>query len=421
MIPFIRYSLPNGLRVVHNYDPSVSTVAVDVMYNTGARDEHRDATGLAHLFEHLMFGGSVNVESFDNELENAGGTDNAWTSGDFTNFFEVLPAANVETAFHLESDRMLALSFSPKSLDVQKSVVVEEFKQQCLNRPYGDLMHGLRKALYSPSHPYSWPVIGIEPDHIARVKMDDVKNWFYAHFAPNNAVIAIAGNLPYDKGRRLVEKWFADIPARNVAPRTLPDPGFPASDICLQMKGRVPYSVVTIAIPMDSYGTHDYFVADCITDILSAGRSSRFFRRIIADGDGSIIDADASIIGSEHPGFVMLNARTASADEATLRKAADRMMEELKTLGGSDPASTHELERALNRFESNFTLSNLDILSRAQNLAMAEIHGEDINDSVARQRSITTADISRVAAKLASTPKVVLYYLPEESDPGTPD
>ncbi len=411
MIEFQKYTLSNGLRVIHNYDPATVMVAVDVLYNTGARDEDRQLTGIAHLFEHLMFGGSKNIPDFDLELSNAGGENNAWTSNDFTNFFDILPAANIETAFHLESDRMLALSFNPEALEVQRNVVVEEFKQQCLNRPYGDLMHGLRSTLYSSAHPYSWPVIGLEPEHILKVTNDDIRRWFYAHYAPNNAVLAISGNLSYERGRELVEKWFGDIPAQDIAPRQLPDPGFPTEDKTTVMSGQVPHPTVVIAIPMDAYGSHDYRVADCITDILSAGRSSRIYRNLIAEGDGSILEADASIAGCEEPGFLMLNARLADSSPEALQRAQDALLGELASL--SD-VSEYELERTLNRFESTFALSNFDFLSKAQNLALAEMHGEDINDTVALQRRITTADIRRLSAQLSTSPKAILHYLPKE-------
>lgn len=409
---FSRYKLDNGLRVIHSYDPTTVMVAVDVLYNTGARDESRSLTGIAHLFEHLMFGGSVNIPQFDRELENAGGVSNAWTSNDFTNFFETVPAVNAETLFHLESDRMLGLAFKPEALEVQRSVVIEEFKQQCLNRPYGDLMHGLRDALYSPSHPYSWPVIGLEPAHIASVTDEDVRHWFYSHYAPNNAVLAIAGNLPYDRGRRMVEKWFGDIPSRSIAPRCLPEPGFPVKDIVREMRGRVPYPNVVTAIPMDAYGTHDYRVADCITDILSAGRSSRMMQNLILGGDGSIIEADASVAGAEEPGFMILSARTSEDSDEALARAAAALRDQLAQLAMPGNVSAYELERTLNRFESTFLLSNLDPLSKAQNLAMAEMHGEDINDTVARQRLITTADIARVATGLLERPSVTVRYRP---------
>ncbi len=221
MLTVNRHTLANGLRIVHSPDTTTAMVGVNILYNVGARDERRNLTGMAHLFEHLMFGGSENIPDFDAELEFAGGSSNAWTSNDLTNFYLSIPAQNVETAFHLESDRMMALSFDPHSLDVQKGVVIEEFKQQCLDRPYGRLMHTLREALYSPAHPYSWPVIGIEPDHIARVKMTDVKDWFYSHYAPNNAILAVTGNIAFDRVVELAEKWFGTIPRRDIKPRIL--------------------------------------------------------------------------------------------------------------------------------------------------------------------------------------------------------
>jgi len=414
VIEFERYTLSNGLKVIHNYDPTTVMVAVDVLYDTGARDESRTLTGVAHLFEHLMFGGSVNIPHFDLELEDAGGENNAWTSADFTNFFDIVPAQNVETAFHLESDRMLGLSFNQEALEVQRNVVIEEFKQQCLNRPFGDLMHGLRAMLYSPEHPYSWPVIGLIPEHIAKVTNDEIRRRFYAHFAPNNAVLAISGNLDYRRGRELVEKWFGDIPQRHIEPRRLPDPGFPTVNVEREMRGAVPYPNVVIAIPMDAYGTLDYRVADCITDILSAGRSSRLYRNLIAGGDGSIIEADASIVGSEAPGFMMLTARPREDTPTAIDHAINALTAQLEMLARPYDVTDHELTRTLNRFESTFTLSNFDALSKAQNLAMAEMHGEDINDTVNRQRLITTGDIARVADELIRRPRAVLKYRPDK-------
>lgn len=413
MIDYRKYTLPNGLRVIHNFDPTTVMVAVDVLYNTGARDESRELTGIAHLFEHLMFSGSVNIPRFDITLEDAGGINNAWTSADFTNFFDIVPAQNVETALYLESDRMLGLGFKEESLEIQRNVVVEEFKQQCLNRPYGDLMHGLRDTLYGHNHPYSWPVIGIKPEHVAMTTNDDIRRWFYAHYAPNNAVLAISGNLDYERGRQLVEKWFGDIPHRQIAGRHLPGPGFPGEHVSRQMRGPVPYPNVVIAIPMDAYGTHDYRVADCITDILSAGNSSRIYRQLIAGGDGSIIEADASIVGSEDPGFMMFTARPAQDTEECIDNAAKALIGQLEQLAQPGSVSDHELQRTLNRFESTFEYSNIGVLYKAQNLALAEMHDEDINDTVAKQRSITTADITRVAAKLLNTPAATVIYRPQ--------
>lgn len=408
MIEYKSYTLQNGLRVVHNFDPTTSMVAVDVLYNVGARDESRSLTGIAHLFEHLMFGGSINVPDYDKVITEAAGTNNAWTSSDFTNFHCQLPAANFDTALYLESDRMLSLSFNPQALQVQRSVVVEEFKQQCLNRPYGDLMHGLRAALYAPEHPYSWPVIGLEPQHILNATDDDVRRWFFAHYAPNNAVLAVSGNVPYDLARERIEHWFGDIPRREIAPRNLPPCGFPSQDQYVHMRGPVPSPMVIIAIPMDPYGTPDYYAADTITDLLSAGRSGSIYQHLVARGDGSIIEADASIIGSEHPGFVLFTAHTAS--DADLNHVAEALLHELELLTHSGEVTDYRLQRTFNRFATTHALSNLDQQARAFNLALADIHGHDINQALERRRQTTVAHIQDLAARLLHTPKVILTY-----------
>ena len=205
-----RFTLPNGLRVVHTRDTATAMVAVNVLYDVGARDESPALTGMAHLFEHLMFGGSVNVADFDGALSAAGGVSNAWTSSDFTNFYDVLPAVNLDTALWLESDRMLRLAFSEKSLQVQRHVVIEEFKQVCLNRPYGDLDHHLRSLAFT-RHPYRYPVIGKEFSHIEKVTDEDVRNWFFSHYAPDNAVLAVCGNVGFDRVRESVNRWFGDM------------------------------------------------------------------------------------------------------------------------------------------------------------------------------------------------------------------
>lgn len=412
MIEYQSYTLPNGLRVVHNYDPATVMAAVDVLYDTGARDESRSLTGIAHLFEHLMFGGSRHVPHFDKVLQDAGGQSNAWTSNDHTNFYDILPAANVATALYLESDRMNALAFSPESLEVQRSVVIEEFKQQCLNRPYGLLMHRLRETLYSPDHPYSWPVIGLTPDHIAKVTAEDVRSWFYAHYAPNNAVLAISGNIPYEQGRELVEHWFGDIPRREVAQRVEPDPGFITESCEVEMFGNAPTPMVVMAFPMSGRATKAYRVDDCITDLLAAGRSSRLYRNLIANGDGSIISADASIAGCEGPGFLMMTARVTEDTPEALESASKALIEQLEALATPGNVSEHELERTLNRFESTFALNNIDVLSKAQNLAAAIMHGEDINRTIELQREISTADIASEAARLISSPRVTINYRP---------
>ncbi len=408
--------MPNGLRLVHSYDPCTAMVAVDVLYDVGTRDESRRLTGMAHLFEHLMFGGSVNAPAFDAVLEAAGGRSNAWTSPDFTNFYDTLPAQNLDTALYLESDRMLGLAFSERSLEVQRGVVVEEFKQQCLDRPYGDLFHHLRRIAYGEAHPYSWPTIGLVPEHIAQVGMADVKDWFYAHYAPNNAVISIVGNVGFDDACRAVERWFADVPWRDVRPRSLPDAGFPGADVVETVWGDVPLPLLVMAFPMDAYGTPGYFAADTVTDILSAGRAARLNLNLVnGSARGLICDADASIIGSEGPGLLLLVARLTSDSDADIDIARRLMLEEVRRLAVPGSVSARELERTLNNFEATFRFSNVGYLARATNLAMAEMHGEDINRTVADRRRLTPADIERIADLIFNrTPSATLIYRPSQ-------
>ena len=428
MIDFNRFTLSNGLRVIHNYDPTTAMVAVNVLYNVGSRDEDPSMTGLAHLFEHLMFGGSVNIPDFDAEIERAGGMNNAWTSNDFTNFYDVAPARNFETLLWLESDRMLGLAFSEKSLEVQRNVVIEEFKQTHLNRPYGDLFHKLRSLVYH-THPYSIPTIGKEPAHIEKVTRDDVRDFFYSHYAPNNAVLAISGNVTPDQVRRGVERWFDSIPRRDIKPRTYQPEPLPEAPRELEVRGHVPQTCVVVAYPMPGYGQPGYIECDLITDILASGRSLRFYRRLLLGGD-LFTSADASIIGSEEPGMLMLKGYLEDPSEATARKAVERLMSEASELcyqasrldrlsynltearpGGVTP---YEVERAINRFASDFTFSSLSYLQRAQALAMAEMHGEDINEIVPAYRRVTTAMIATTARRVIDPAHAcTLIYRPE--------
>ncbi len=428
MIDFNRFTLSNGLRVIHNYDPTTAMVAVNVLYNVGSRDEDPSMTGLAHLFEHLMFGGSANIPDFDAEIERAGGMNNAWTSNDFTNFYDVAPARNFETLLWLESDRMLRLAFSEKSLEVQRNVVIEEFKQTHLNRPYGDLFHKLRSLVYR-THPYSIPTIGKEPAHIEKVTRDDVRDFFYSHYAPNNAVLAISGNVTPDQVRRGVERWFDSIPRRDIKPRTYQPEPLPDAPRELEVRGHVPQTCVVVAYPMPGYGQPGYIECDLITDILASGRSSRFYRRLLLGGD-LFTSADASIIGSEEPGMLMLKGHLEDPSEATARKAVERLMSEASELcyqasrldrlsynltearpGGVTP---YEVERAINRFASDFTFSSLSYLQRAQALAMAEMHGEDINEIVPAYRRVPPAMIATTARRVIDPAHAcTLIYRPE--------
>lgn len=397
MIEYTLFTLANGLRVVHHEDCTAGRVALNVLYNVGARDESPDMTGLAHLFEHLMFGGSVNVPEFDYALEMAGGSNNAWTSNDFTNFYDVVPAENVETAFWAESDRMLSLAFSEESLKVQRDVVMEEFKQVCLNKPYGDMGHHLRGLIFK-KHPYRFPTIGKELSHIERVTMDDVKRFFYSHYAPNNAVLSVAGNISFERTKALVEKWFGDVPARDIAPRSYEKEPEQTEARRLEVRADVPQTRLVIAFPMVGTSHPDYRVADLITDILASGNSSRFYRRLVM-GTDMFTMADASICGSDEPGYLMVHAclRGSGADAINAAEAAIwHQLEEIV----SEPVQEYELERALNRFETNKVFSQLNYVAKAEHLAKAVMQGRDINNTVAEYRQVTVADINRVAADI---------------------
>lgn len=412
MIETTRFELDNGLRFVHNYDGNTAMVAVNVLYNVGARDEDSGLTGLAHLFEHLMFGGSVNIPDFDGAIERAGGKNNAWTSNDFTNFYDVVPAHNAETAFWLESDRMLSPSFSDRTLEVQRSVVTEEFKQQCLNRPYGDMSHHLRKLAYT-AHPYSWPVIGKTPEHIAKVTQDDVRRFFFSHYAPNNAVVAVSGNITDEEIRRLAEKWFGDIPRREIAPRNYPSEPVQHAARHAEASGHVPLTDITIAYPMDGYGTRQYYCADLLTDLMANGESSIFYRELLMESD-LFTSVDASILGSEEPGLLMLNMRLRENGADNERRAIEAVNAKVEEIIGRNFSATH-LTRAINRMESAMTFNNVSYLAKAQALAMCEFHGENINELISSYRRLTAADLRGTAMDIFRPDRAnTLIYRPHE-------
>ena len=403
MIDYSTFTLDNGLRVVHNYDPSTAMVAVNTLYNVGSRDEDPDLTGLAHLFEHLMFGGSANIPDFDEEMERAGGFNNATTSNDFTNFYDVAPAVNLDTLLWLESDRMLALALTEKSLEVQRSVVIEEFKQTHLNRPYGDVAHRLREMLYK-SHPYSWPTIGKEISHIEKATMQDVETFFYTHYGPNNAVLAISGNVTLERAREAVAKWYGDIPRRDIAPRLyMPEAEVTAPRRTVTMAD-VPNAKIIIAYPMMAHGQPGYIEADLLTDILASGNASRFFQRVLL-GNPLLTEAEASIIGSEEPGFLMLQATLAEGMEGRVAEAEELLTAEayrlrhISSADHPDGITPAEVTRAINRWVSEYEFSMMSCASRAEALAMCVMRGEDINavaDTYRRQSAATLAEAARV-------------------------
>ena len=411
MIEINRFTLPNGLRVIHNYDSATAMVALNVLYNVGAKDEDPQMTGLAHLFEHLMFGGSTNIPEFDAAIERAGGWNNAWTNNDFTNFYDVVPAHNAETAFWLESDRMLSLAFNEKPLEVQRHVVIEEFKEVCLNKPYGDMGHQLRSLIYT-QHPYRFPTIGKEISHIEKVTLQDVKDFFYSLYAPNNAVLAVSGHISIEETKHLAEKWFSDIPSRSISTRNYPSEPKQTEERRKIISGRVPQTAIVKAFRMPDYYSPDYIPCDIITDLLASGRSSRFYRNLLM-GTDLFTEIDASICGSDDPGHLILNAKLTKNDPESVKRAEELMLSEaLSITNGS--LTEYELTRTINRFESNFTFGSINFLAKAQALAMGEMHNEDINSVVPRYREITTEKIISVAQEIFNPQNCsTLIYNPE--------
>ena len=408
MIQVNRYTLANGLRIVHNEDDSTQMVALNLLYDVGARDEDPSHTGFAHLFEHLMFGGSLHIPDYDTPVQNAGGENNAWTNNDITNYYITLPYQNVETGFWLESDRMLSLDFSPKSLEIQRQVVIEEFKQRNLNQPYGDASHLLRELAYE-AHPYRWPTIGKEIAHIAQATLEEVKDFFYRFYAPNNAILAVTGHISFEETIRLAEKWFGPIPARNISPRQLPAEKPQTAVRRKTVERKVPVDAIYMAFHMSNRMHPDYYVYDMITDILSNGRSSRFIQSLVQE-QKLFTSIDAYISGSLDEGLLHITGKPVegvSLEQA--EKAIWKELEKMKTV----PVSEQELEKVKNRYESEQIFNNINYLNVATNLAFFELTGkaEDINEEVGKYRAVTAEQIQATSARCFVPENCsILYY-----------
>ncbi len=408
MLNIQRHILSNGLRMVHHKDTTTRMVALNIAYNVGAKDEHPDCTGFAHLFEHLMFGGSENIPDYDTPLQLAGGENNAWTNNDITNYYLTVPSQNVETGFWLESDRMLGLRFDTRSLEVQREVVTEEFKQRCLNQPYGDVGHLIRPLAYKV-HPYRWPTIGKELSHIADATMEQVKEFFYSHYAPNNAVLAITGNIEFDEAVRLTEKWFGPIPSRKISVRNYEQELPQQQEQRLVVERDVPLDTLYMAFHMCDRANLDYYAYDILSDILSNGASSRLNQRLVQDRQ-VFSSIDAYISGSVDAGLFHIAGKPAMG--ISLDEAEAAVTEELHRLQ-TELVGEEELEKVKNKFESTQIFGNINYLAVATNLAWFELHGkaEDINFEVGKYRAVSAQQLQQVACKaFTSQNRVVLHY-----------
>lgn len=408
MINIHKQTLPNGLTVVHYEDKNTHMAALNLLYKVGARDEHPEHTGFAHLFEHLMFGGSINIPNYDTPLQNAGGENNAWTNNDITNYYLTLPAHNLELAFWLESDRMLSLNFNAKSLDVQRQVVIEEFKQRNLNQPYGDASHLVRSLAYK-IHPYQWPTIGKDISHIANATLEDVEDFFFHYYAPNNAILAVTGNVSFAETMRLAEKWFGPIPSRNVPERCLPQEPRQTEARKLEVTRPVPLDALYLCFHMCDRLHPDYYAFDMLSDILSNGKSSRLIRKLVIERR-ICSSIDAYISGSLDAGLFHIVGKPASS--FTLQDVEKAIWEELESLK-TIPTDEHELEKVKNRYESEQIFGNINYLNVATNLAYFEMisRAEDINDEVRKYRNVTAKQLQRVAQEtFIPENSCTLYY-----------
>ena len=399
MINFERFVLDNGLKVIVHQDKSTPIVAFNLLYDVGARDEDPSRTGFAHLFEHLMFGGSINIADYDKVVEKSGGQNNAFTSNDITNYYITLPKDNLEQAFRLESDRMLNLAFTPKSLEVQRQVVIEEFKQNYLNQPYGDV-HLLLRPLAYKQHPYQWATIGKDVAQIEGATMEDVKAFFYKHYAPNNAILVVAGDVTIEEVKRLSMKWFAPIESREVSKRNLPKEPRQEEARTLKVERDVPVDIIYKAFHMCARLHANYFATDLMSDVLSRGNSSRLYNSLVKE-QKLFTDIDAFIGGDLDEGLFYFGGKLADGVSMEQAEAGiDAETEKLKTV----LVSQDELTKVKNKVISAHLFSELNVLNKAMNLATSELIGDanlvnmqlDLYDAVKPQQIMEIAkDIFR--------------------------
>lgn len=399
MIDYHIHTLSNGLRVIAHPNVHSQLGAFNLMYDVGARDEQPDKTGFAHLFEHLMFGGSANIPDYDAVAQRMGAENNAFTNNDITNYYLTFPANQLETAFWLESDRMLQLDFSERSLEVQRQVVIEEFKQRYLNQPYGDVWLKLRPLAYK-KHPYQWATIGKEVSHIENATLADVEAFFYKHYRPDNAVLAVSGPYTPEHIFALAEKWFGGIPASGRPTRKLPAESKQLAERRLQVQAEVPVDALYMAFHMPGKGKTGFYAADLLSDVLSRGKSSRLYRRLVKE-QGLFSQLQAYITGDQDPGLFVINGQLvkgvlmADAEKAVWGEL-NRLQEEL--------VAEQELQKNINQIEASLVFSETQGLNVAMNLCYFTLMGDTsaINHEIERYREVTVRDLQAQAKQLFS-------------------
>jgi predicted Zn-dependent peptidase len=409
MIKFERFVLGNGLKVLVHPDPSTPMAVVNVLYDVGARDEVPAKTGFAHLFEHLMFGGSVNIPDYDEPLQVAGGENNAYTTNDLTNYYCQLPADNLETAFWLESDRMLSLAFSKKSLDVQRKVVCEEFKEHYINKPYGDVWHTMRELAYK-EHPYRWMTIGKELSHIENATLEDVKAFFFKHYTPINAILVVAGNVSVDQVKSLAEKWFGDIPSGEQYKRNLPAEPQQAEARRLTVHRNVPMDAIYKTWHMCARRDDDYYATDLLTDILGGGASSRLYQSLVKEQQ-LFANINCYHFGSLDKGLLTIEGQLIKGVD--MQKAEDAIELELDKVR-KELLDDRELQKVKNKTESVMAFEDMSVMNRAGSLAFYELlgDGELMNSEFQKYQHVKSEDLHRIANEvLTANNSNTLWYL----------
>ena len=409
MIHFEKFTLNNGLKVIVHEDNSTPMAVVNIMYNVGARDEDPEKTGFAHLFEHLMFGGSVNIEDYDEPLQMAGGENNAYTTNDLTNYYIQLPVQNLETAFWLESDRMLSLAFSEKSLEVQRKVVSEEFKEHYINKPYGDVWEKLRNLAFT-THPYKWQTIGKDLAHIENAQLQDVKDFFARFYTPVNAIMVVAGNVTVPQVKALAEKWFGDIPSGTPYQRNLPQEPVQTSPRRLEVKADVPVNAFYKVWHMPDRLNPAYHAIDLLTDILGGGASSRLHQALVKEQQ-LFTNIDCFHFGHSDAGLAVISGRLVNGVSF---EAAETAVELILDKVRTQKIDEKELEKVKNKTESLMAFEDMSVMSRANSLAYYELLGNAdlMNQELGKYAAVTTSDLLvQAQAIFKNENSSTMYYM----------
>jgi len=408
MIQFDRFTLDNGLKVLVHQDTSTPMAVVNVLYNVGSKDENPHKTGFAHLFEHLMFGGSVHIPEYDEPLQRAGGENNAYTTNDLTNYYCQLPAENIETAFWLESDRMLSLAFSEKSLEVQRKVVCEEFKEHYINKPYGDAWHKMRNLAYT-QHPYQWMTIGASLEHVEQATMQEVKDFFFQFYRPNNAILVVTGNVTTDQVKVLAEKWFGPIEAGKPYHRNLPVEPKQEKNKSLDVRADVPMDMLMMTWHMGGRFDASYHATDLITEVLGGGASARLYEELIKKKQ-IFSSIDCYHFGTVDPGLLVIEGKLVKGISMSVAEKA--VLDEVAKLT-NDLLEEKEVQKVINKTESIICFEDMSIMNRAHSLAFYELLGDAqlMNTELEKYQAVTPAIIQATAqAIFTEQNRNTLYY-----------